>query len=49
MIRWYWDLFMQNVGYRKVWYFPTRHMSGLADFWRWEYRPDLAPGVYARW
>ena len=46
MIRWYWDLFMQRMGYRKVWYFPTRHMSGLADFWCWEYRPDLAPGVY---
>ena len=45
MIRWYFEKFMQRVGYRKVWYFPSRHMP-MADFYLWEYRPDLAPGTY---
>jgi len=48
MIRWYWEKLMQVIGYRKVWYFPTQHMSGLSDFWLWEYRPDIPKGVYKR-
>lgn len=46
MILWYWNKFMQFVGYRKIWYFPTKHMTGLGDFWQWEYRPDLPKGEY---
>ena len=45
MIRWYWHKFMQHIGYRQVWYFPSRHMP-MGDFWVWEYRPDLPKGVY---
>lgn len=45
MIRWYFEKFMQRVGYRKVWYFPSRHMP-MGDFYLWKYRPDLAPGTY---
>lgn len=46
MIRWYWDKFMQRLGYRKVWYFPTKYGIGLGDFWTWKYRPDLPKGEY---
>lgn len=45
MIRWYWEKFMQFIGYRKVWYFPSRHMP-MGDFWVWEYRPDMPKGEY---
>ena len=46
MIRWYWDKFMQWLGYRKVWYFPTDRGVPLGDFWVWQYRPDLPKGTY---
>lgn len=46
MIRWYFEKLMQRVGYRKVWYFPSRYNMPMADFYLWEYRPDLAPGTY---
>lgn len=45
MINWYWHKFMQYVGYREVWYFPSRHMP-MSDFWCWEFRPDLPKGKY---
>lgn len=46
MIRWYWDMLMQRLGYRKVWYHPSDHGVSLGDFWSWHYRPDLPKGVY---
>ncbi len=46
MIRWYWDIFMQFLGYRKFWYYPSSRGVPLSDFWMWEYRPDLSKGEY---
>ena len=37
---------MQHLGFREVWYFPSHHYMMMGDFWDWEYRPDLPPGVY---
>jgi len=48
MINWYWSKFLQYLGYRKMWYFPSNHGIALGDFSRWEYRPDLEPGEYKR-
>jgi hypothetical protein len=45
MIRWYFEKFMQAIGYRKFWYFPSRRMP-MSDFWIWKFRPDLPEGVY---
>lgn len=45
MIKYYWTSFLQYLGYRMVWYFPSRHMP-MADFYVWEYRPDISKGVY---
>jgi hypothetical protein len=45
MIRWYFEKFMQTIGYRKFWYFPSRRMP-MSDFWIWKFRPDLSKGEY---
>lgn len=38
--------FMQKLGFRKVWYFPSNHGLLMSNFWTWEYRPNIKPGVY---
>ena len=45
MIKYYLNIFLQKIGYRKVWYFPSRYMP-MADFCKWEYRPDLRKGEW---
>lgn len=46
MVIWYWEKFLQRIGYRKFWYYPSRHGLHMSDFYNWEYRPDLESGEY---
>ena len=45
MIQYHWHKMLQRLGYRKVWYYPSRTLP-LTDFYRWHYRPDLPPAEY---
>ena len=47
MIKYFFESFMQLVGYRKVWYYPSKYGLPMADYSKWVFRPDLAPGVYS--
>ena len=46
MISYYFEKVMMWIGYRKVYYFPTRHFFGVADYHKWEYLPKSEKKYY---
>jgi hypothetical protein len=38
--------FLQRLGYRKIWYHTFDLGLGMADFWTWEFSPDLPQETY---
>lgn len=46
-LNYYFESFLYWLGFRKVYYYPSRRGLPMADFHAWKYRPDLPPITYS--